>query len=249
MTAMATLPSYIRNAGQISFTYQDSGVYGRYLNESRLAAWALALDRHSIPVREILDIGCSYGSWADNWRRLGFKKLLGAEPNAEAAAKARGEFDEVAVCYSFDVGKHFPKVDVIAANAVIIHILEKTEEERFLRDLAGCLTVGGFLLFSVVNARYYASPAGRKPWTGPNSCTRYLEDHEKMARRAGLRILDAIGTFINPWFVEDLDFISGNSELLNDWNLYDGLLRFAAPLRRSSLVPFGEVLFIAQRAT
>ena len=248
MTAMSTLPSYIRNAGQISFTYQDSGVYGRYLNESRLAAWALALARHSIPVRQILDVGCSYGSWADNWRQLGFGRLLGAEPNAEAAAAARKSFDEVAVCYSFDVGKHFPKAEVIAANAVIIHILEKKEEERFLSDLAGCLAQGGFLLFSVVNARYYASPAGRKPWTGPNSCTRYLEEHEKMAKRAGLRILGAIGTFINPWFVEDLDFISSDSELRNDWGMYDGLLRFSAALRARSLVPFSEVLLVAQRA-
>jgi SAM-dependent methyltransferase len=218
------------------------------MNEARLAAWELAMRRHPIPVGAVLDVGCSYGSWADNWKRLGFTKLLGAEPNAVAAENARASFDSVVNCYSFDVHKHFPINPLIASNGVIVHIVERAEEERFLRDLAGCLAQDGYFLFAVVNARFYLSPVGRRPWVGPNSCTRWLEEHEEIARRAGLRVVDVIGTFVNPWFCDSLDFIASDKALVDDWGLYEGLLRFSAPLRGRSRAPFAEALVVAQKA-
>lgn len=244
-----TVPSYVRNVGKVSFTYQDSGAYGRFMNEGRLAAWRLALQRHSIPLARVLDVGCSYGSWAGNWRELGFAKLSGIDPNQEVAARAREVFDEVVVGWSFDVAGHFPSNALIASNGVVVHILEEAEEERFLRDLGMSLAAGGFLVFSVVNARYYLSPAGFKPWQGPNSCTRYLEEHEALAARAGLRIVDRIGTFINPWFCEDLGYIAGERDLVADWSMYEGLLQFSAALRGRALIPFSEVLLVAQRGS
>ena len=82
-------PSFMQNLGRTSFTYRDSDIYGRFLNTCRLAAWQYALAKFDVDRKEILDIGCSYGSWAENYRSLGFGKLIGIDPNPEVIEKAK----------------------------------------------------------------------------------------------------------------------------------------------------------------
>jgi SAM-dependent methyltransferase len=240
-------PSFVQNTGKVSFTYQDSGYYGQYINTCRIAAWQLALERHGIPKDTILDVGCSYGSWADNWRHLGFKKLMGLEPFSEYARKAEALFDQVKVGYSYDLPKLYPEASVVGANGVIVHIIEAAEQRRFLSDIYEILRPGGFMLFSVINADSYLSPSGRQPWAGPNSCTRTLADHEKIAGSAGLNLIDKIGTFINPWLSPAFDFIANDEELKNSWGMYEGLLKFAEALRQKDVAVFSEVLYIAKK--
>lgn len=240
-------PSYVRNTGQVSFTYKESGNYGVYINECRVAAWKLALARNGISSASILDVGCSHGSWADNWRRLGFELLKGLEPYEEYARRARSSFDEVRVGYAYDIMTQFPSNEVIGSNGVIVHIIEEAEQVRFLSDLFGALQPGGHLLFSVLNAEMYLSPAGRVPWEGPNSCTRTLAQHDQLAAKAGINVIDRIGTFINPWMCPPLDVIANDEALKEDVDMYSALERFAATLRGKYPSCFSEVLYVARR--
>jgi len=43
---MKDIASYEQNKGSISFTYETSGLYGAYINECRLSAWELAINRN-----------------------------------------------------------------------------------------------------------------------------------------------------------------------------------------------------------
>ena len=244
---MMTNPSYVTNTGSVSFTYKDSGNYGIYINECRVAAWQLAMQRHAVSSASILDVGCSYGSWAENWRRLGFDHLEGLEPFGEYAERARKVFDEVKTGYSYDIAEHFPSNATIGSNGVVVHILEENEQSRFLADLYGTLESGGHLLYSVLNSEMYLSPAGRIPWSGPNSCTRTLAQHDALADRAGLRIVDRIGTFINPWMCPPLDIIASDKELKEDMKMYSALEQFCSTLRGKYADCFSEVLYVARR--
>ena len=76
---MSNIASYEENKGKISFTYETSGLYGAYINECRLSAWELAINRNNISLESVCDVGCSNGSWASNWKKLGFKYLYGIE--------------------------------------------------------------------------------------------------------------------------------------------------------------------------
>ncbi|MCH8149841.1 MAG: class I SAM-dependent methyltransferase, partial [Planctomycetes bacterium] len=58
---VATTPSFVRNVGKISYTYQDSGLYGDFINHCRMSAWTTALEKFDIPREEILDVGCGKG--------------------------------------------------------------------------------------------------------------------------------------------------------------------------------------------
>jgi len=229
MTEQAEV-SFIKNQGDIHFTYMDSGLYGKYINDCRLLAWKYVLDNYPINTDTILDIGCSYGSWADNYRLLGFEKLVGIEPNPEMVEKARLVFDEVDCAYVSELTGLY---NTIAANAVIIHILEDIQVIEFMNDVRKCLTDDGYFLWSVVLVENYTDGQEVRK---PNSCSRFLNKYRHFADLAGLNIICEVGTFIKPKRKDKLE-----------WLAYQDLIKQSKLLRSVDLSGFSEVLFVTTR--
>lgn len=245
------LPSYVRNKGAISETYKTSGSYGQFLNECRLDAWRFALAKHAIDVGGLLvDFGCSYGSWVQNWRELGFSKVVGFDVNEAVIDEARTNLGVAEVGDSATLRRANLLPRVIAMNGVIVHVLERQEEINILHDLGAALAEGGTLIFSVLRAEYYwAAPNGFAPSMGENSCTQTLDFHLECSREAGLLVKDVHGTFINPWFTPQTLYTASDGELLLDFELYKGLQLAARALRRRGYKdPFSEVLLVCERA-
>jgi len=240
------LSSIERNLGKVSFTWCDSGRYGRFINECRISAWRLAILRNKINAERIVDIGCSYGSWAGNWRELGFTYTVGVDPNPAVMERASSVLDEVHVGFAKDVEKWCQQEHCVAANGVLVHVLEHEEVVRFLRACADILARDGKFIYSVLNPLYYVS-SGRKEWEGENACVRPLERHRSYAVDAGLTIVDEIGTFIDPWALPDLEFLAGDTEIRENEDLYRPFTALGDLVRERSLVPFSEVLFVTER--
>jgi len=239
--------SVARNVGKVSFTYRDSGEYGRFINECRVEAWASIVREHALDRTEVVDIGCSYGSWADNYRGLGFRKLFGIDPNPDVIPKARSRFDEVRLGFAADATRYRENAPVVAANGVLVHILEHSAAVGFLRDCARLLSPEGYLIYSVINPDWYLS-TGRREWVGDVSCVRPLDTHRRYAREAGLRIVAEVGTFIEPWGVHGLEFLAEDQELRNRRELYEPFVSLASLLRGTTLAMFSELLMVTQRA-
>jgi SAM-dependent methyltransferase len=238
-------PSFERNVGKISYTYQDSGEYGRFINNCRLAAWMYVIDRYGIDRSSILDVGCSYGSWAENYQMLGFEKLIGIDPNGDAIERAAQVFDEVRCAYASELGDLYSDVMTMGSNGVVVHILEDESVVKFLKDVSGSLAKDGYLIYSVLNAEYNLS-TGRGDWVGENSCVRSLEKQKEYAELAGLALVDAVGTYIEPWSLRDLEFLAHERELRDNSALYLPFENLANFLRGRSLAPYSEVLFVTQ---
>lgn len=238
-----------RNLGQVSFTYTTLGLYGTFINLSRLAAWQFFLRRHNIDRSRIVDVGCSSGSWRENWKNLGFKRLIGVDPNPEVLDEARRRFDEVFRGFGHELSRMIRDVDIVAAHAVLVHILEPEENVRFLRGLRDAIRPGGYVVFTGINAKYYMSVRGREraPWVDDRACTRSIDEFESFAREADLTVIERIGTFIDPWALTDLEFLADQGELRNRWDLYSPFLELSELLRPTGIVPFSEVLFVCRR--
>jgi len=242
---MTSTPSFIRNLGKVSKTYRDSGIYGQFINAARLDAWRSAIDRFDPPRGQIVDVGCAYGSWAENWRSLGFERVVGIDPNAEVIDDARAVMDEAHLGFASDLAKFFPRNRICAANGVVVHILEDEHTVNFLRNIAATLVEGGLLVYSVLNADYYYN-AGRKEWFGPNSCVRTLETQRRFAAEAGLEILAEIGTFIDPWALQETEWIAGDAELREDPAMWQVFIDMANLCRGRSEAPFSEMLLVTR---
>ncbi len=244
---MTVESSIHRNLGKVSKTYRDSGIYGRFINDCRLAAWRDAIDRCGLPTGCVVDLGCAYGSWADNWRALGFERTIGIDPNPDVLEAARAVLDEAHEGFASDAARLCPSSALIAANGVVVHILEDDATVGFLRDAAAALAPGGWLVYSVLAAEHYYN-AGRKEWFGPNSCVRPLATQRAFAAAAGLEIVAQIGTFIDPWAVRDFEFLAADEQRRADWATYAAFIDLAAAVRGHPAAPFSEVLLVTRAA-
>jgi hypothetical protein len=130
---------------------------------------------------------------------------------------------------------------------VVVHILEDDMVVEFLKDVAGSLAPGGHFLYSILNAEFQLS-TGRREWVGENSCVRTFETQRGYAHRAGLEIVDAVGTYVEPWALRDLEFLAQESSLRDDPGLYAPFEQLGGLLRGRNLTPFSEVLLVTRVA-
>lgn len=244
---MLVKKSYNKNKGQISKTYLTAGDYGSFINCCRLEAWQYAINKHNIQLKEIVDIGCSNGSWSKNYKFLGFDKLIGIDVNEQVIPEASKHFDEAFVGTTKKLKDINATNQTIAANGVLIHLLKEKEVQEFISDVSDVMDNGSTFLFSVVNSDYYVSPNGFKPWQGPISCTRKLDVYDRLLERAKLNIAEKVGTFINPWFCDKTVFIANDNEIKSDVRLYESFNLLSQSLRGRTIHPFSEVLYVVKK--
>lgn len=241
-------PSYIANTGTISLTFEDHGSYGEFLNANRLAGWRAALDFiQPASNTHLVDLGCSKGSWSENWRTLGFERVTGIDVNPDVIEEAEARLGCAIHGGSERLAELDPAPDIVGSNAMIVHVLEEEEEARIFADVHQALRPGGWFVVAVLNAQFYPSPAGLAPHTGPNSCTRELEFHEQLLRQAGFAIKARIGTFIEPRFCEPLR-VTIDRDLRNDPRVLAAMSSLAEAMRDAgSIVPFSELLMVCRK--
>lgn len=245
-------PSFIRNVGQISSHYKKIGAYGKFLNSQRLKAYRLALRREHLHFDEIIDVGCSSGSWSENWRELGAKSVIGVDPNPEAISEAESVYDAVVLGDTSALDRLANKIPgqrrTFAANAVLVHVLEDAEVMAFARDISKQMTQGDKLFVSVLDSSYYLSPDGFKPWVGPLSCTRTLQSSVQLISSSGLKLQQTIGTFINPWCLERTKWIASNTSVKNLPPLWIFVALLGSFLRGTNARRlFGEYLLVFEK--
>ena len=248
MERSASQPSFLENKGRISLTYRDSGSYGGFLNACRMKAYRTALARHAVDTARVVDVGCSYGSWAANWRSLGFRELVGVDPNEAVLEDAGKVFDEVHHGQAGELPFADGSCGFIASNGVLVHVLEDVEKRRFLAGVARCLRADGLFAFSIVNARTYEPAQGVEGDTDTASY-RFPSTHVALAQQAGLRVIDQIGTFVDPYGVPAVRRFGARRDLRQRaWALRaagwysSACRRFANPSR------FHELLFVAVKS-
>ena len=105
--------------------------------------------------RSALDVGCSSGAFGHELRkRSGINRLIGVEPNKEAAEVARRVYDEVIVGPFPDEQRQLPtgeRYDAIFFNDVLEHM---QQPEVALAAAAGLLSPNGVVIASIPNIRH-----------------------------------------------------------------------------------------------
>lgn len=236
-------PSFIRNRGQISYTFEDVGDYGAFLNINRLSAWRRALELTGADGDgRTVDLGCSNGSWSGNWAELGLRDVTGLDVNADVIEQAAARLGNALHGGSERIAELDPAPGIVACNGMIVHVLDEAEELRIYQDVVAGLKPGGWFFVAVVNSDFYLSPSGFVPHTGPNSCTRTLDFHLELLARAGFAVPHQVGTFINPWFCEGMKK-TADKRLQADPRFFEAMTHLAHALRDAGQVkPFSEVL-------
>ncbi len=109
------------------------------------------------PVGRVLDVGCGAGAVARQVRRLGATRVVGIEPQQQAAVAARSTCDEViATTVERALDGVAGPFDTVLCYDVLEHLVDPWAVLRRLHDAAA---PGGRLQVSVPNARHLSLAA------------------------------------------------------------------------------------------
>jgi len=112
-----------------------------------------AVARLPRPIGSVLDVGCGAGGVGATLRAAGATRIVGIEPHAPSAARARDVLDEVHEGTVEDVlagGSLTERFDTIVAYDVLEHVVDPLAVVTALRPLGARLHV------SVPNARHFS---------------------------------------------------------------------------------------------
>ena len=103
--------------------------------------------------QEIIDLGCSIGTWYKDFKKLGFKRIIGIDISRERAntAKKRG-YDEVHVCNAYDLPFENESKAIVISNDVFIHVLQDLDKTKIFNEIKRILKKNGIFIFNIANA-------------------------------------------------------------------------------------------------
>jgi hypothetical protein len=221
------------------------------LNSERLKSYRLAQKRERLRLEEVVDVGCSVGSWAPNWSELGVSRVIGIDPNPDALEEAATLLDST---HQGDTGvlrliePRTGRQRTFASNGVLVHVLEDNEVRAFGSDLHEYMRKGERLFITVLDSAHYLSPNGFVPWKGPLSCTRPLSHSIELLTEPGFQLKQVVGTFINPWCTDSTQWIASSSRAKNFAPMWNLIKLVASVLRRTkSRILFGEYLLVLEK--
>jgi ubiquinone/menaquinone biosynthesis C-methylase UbiE len=105
---------------------------------------------------EIVDLGCSHGSWYNALKSLNFKKLIGVDISKERLELAKQAGYDETYCTN---GKSLPfkdnSKDIVICNNMMIHVLQDSDKLEILKEIKRILSPGGLFIFDIANAKVY----------------------------------------------------------------------------------------------
>jgi len=135
---------------------------------------------------QIIDLGCSDGSWYNDFKSMGFKKLIGIELSTERAEKARKRgYDEVFNCNAKKTPITSDSTEFIISNNAFVHILQDEDKIQVLNEIRRVLSKNGVFIMNFANSTGY----GHKK----NTTVKYisyitLNTMKKLVQESGLKI-------------------------------------------------------------
>ena len=102
---------------------------------------------------EVEDLGCSIGTWYDDFRKFGFKRVIGIDISKERAMKAKERgYDEIHICNAYKLPFEDNSIDCIVSNDVLVHVLQDSDKLKIFKEVKRVLTNGGIFVFNITNA-------------------------------------------------------------------------------------------------
>ena len=154
---MGTEYDHVENIGRTyeSFNNPTEKVMHQYYHRQEVKTVTNLLKKMNLKNYETLvDLGSSHGFWYNNYKNMGFKKLIGIDISEERVrqAKQRG-YDKVHACNAYELPFENESKSCIISNNVLVHVLQDSDKLRILNEVKRVLKKDGIFIFSIANAK------------------------------------------------------------------------------------------------
>jgi len=159
--------TYYRNQERSCVKY----FLGKYVN-----------DRHYV-----LDLGCSWGAWFNEFKSFGFDAIEGVDLSEKRLKIAEKYYDKV---YHADA-KNLPFEDsslpLIISNDMLVHVLRNQNKIEIIEEINRILNKNGYFLMNFTSAKGY----GFSEDTVVEYCSfNTLESMTKIVRQGGMEVVE-----------------------------------------------------------
>ena len=102
---------------------------------------------------QLIDLGCSIGTWFNDYKNMGFKRIIGIDISEERLqiAKKRG-YDEVHCCNAYELPFEGETQNCIISNDVFVHVLQDSDKLKIFKEIFRVLKQNGIFIFNFGNS-------------------------------------------------------------------------------------------------
>ena len=206
---MPTEYDYIDIIGRTHETHRHKTdeIMNKYYHKSEVSAVSKLLQMFNPHNREqVVDVGTSIGVWLKDYRKFGFKKIIGIDISEERAKEAKKKgYDEVHVCNAYDTPFEDNSQNCMISNDVLVHVLQDSDKLKIFKEINRVLKPNGIFIFNIANALSH----GYSENVTKNYC-RFItpESTKELVTEAGLKIKKIVPSYFviprvgaNPKFV------------------------------------------------
>lgn len=102
----------------------------------------------------MIDLGCSVGTWYNDFRKMKFQKIIGIDISEERARTAKNKgYDEIHVCNAYDLPFDDNTQFCVISNDVLIHVLQDEDIIKILNEVYRVLKNNGIFIFNFANEK------------------------------------------------------------------------------------------------
>ena len=137
-----------------SYRHKTDQIMNTYYHKSEVSTVSKLLKLFYSKNRDqVVDVGTSIGTWLNDYRNFGFKKVVGIDISEERAkqAKKRG-YDEVYVCNAYDTPFEDESQECLISNDVLVHVLQDSDKLKIFKEIHRILKPDGIFIFNIANA-------------------------------------------------------------------------------------------------
>jgi len=102
----------------------------------------------------MIDLGCSIGTWYNDFKKMKFQKILGVDISEKRAkiAKKRG-YDQIHICNAYDLPFDDKSQSCVISNDVLIHVMQDDDILKILKEVYRILLNDGVFIFNFGNSK------------------------------------------------------------------------------------------------
>ena len=102
----------------------------------------------------VIDLGCSIGTWYRDFKNFGFQKIIGIDISKERGLKAKERgYDDIHICNAYNLPFDDESKTCVISNDVLIHVLQDADKLKILKEVYRILKKDGIFIFNFANAK------------------------------------------------------------------------------------------------
>lgn len=151
------MPTEYDNIDVIGTTHEIANNYAnevmnRYYHKQEVTAVSQLIKKWKTNFDEVLDFGYSIGTWYNDFKKIGFKKIIGIDISSKRLEIAKKRGYETYKCNAYDLPFEDNSKNIIISSDVLVHVLQDDDKIRIFKEIKRVLKKDGIFIFNFANA-------------------------------------------------------------------------------------------------